>query len=84
MQWEFGNCVNRQSAKKVHNRDRLIAMIEQLKPRKPIFKSEFQTLVNYSVTNYDSLKIHTETIISKIPIFIQSCRKILRLLSDKA
>ena len=49
-------------AKKVHNRAELIAMIETLKPRKPIFKGDFQILVNYSVTNYDSLKIHTETV----------------------
>ena len=32
------------------------------KPRKPIFKSDFQIIVNCCVTNCDSLKIHTETI----------------------
>ena len=51
------------SVKKVYNRARLIAVIEPvLKAKEPIFKSDFQIIVNCYVTNNDSSKIYTDTV----------------------
>ena len=72
------------SVKKEHNRARFIAMIEPLLNQGSQFLKLIFKLKCITLSLITTLKIHTELYISKIPIFIQSFRKIIGAVSDKA